>query len=36
MNLKSDLFSLSATGALFHNIKPLNFSVCCVSFTLQY
>ena len=27
MNLGSDLISLSATGSLFHNIGPLNFSV---------
>ena len=36
MNLGSDLISLSATGSLFHNIGPLNFNVCCVSFILQY
>ena len=30
MNLGSDLISLSATGSLFHNIGPLNFSVCCI------
>ena len=36
MNLESDLISLSARGSLFHNIGPLNFSVCYVSFILQY
>ena len=36
MNLGSDLMSLSATGSLFHSIGPLNISVCCASFVLQY
>ena len=36
MNLGSDLISLSATDSLFHITGPLNFSICCVSFILQY